>query len=139
MRISLSELAKNIHASFARTDGVLLEVHNQECRTWSLIATTSQILALRLSLLQTLLSISLVCFEALLDFPKHCLHIIHSQPSVLFGSHASLSYSSSFLVLLLPFINLRMRFLLREEGCNTPYYSSPNYSLITFIRSLIMH
>jgi hypothetical protein len=41
----------------------------------------------------------LVCFEALLDLPKHCLYIVHSQPSVLLGSHPSLSYSSLFLVL----------------------------------------
>jgi hypothetical protein len=39
-------------------DGVLLKVRNrkEEYHTWSLIATTGQILALRLSLLQTLMS-----------------------------------------------------------------------------------
>jgi hypothetical protein len=44
----------------------------------------------------------LVCFKTLLDFPKHCLYIVHSQPSVLLGSQLSSSYSSSFLVLPLP-------------------------------------
>jgi hypothetical protein len=44
----------------------------------------------------------LICFETLLDLPKHCLHIVHSQPSVLLGLHPSLSYSSSFLMIPLP-------------------------------------
>jgi hypothetical protein len=69
----------------------------------------------------------LICLKALLNFPKHRLYIIHTQPSVLLGSHPSSSYSSSFLVLPLHFINLRMRFLLREEGCNTPCYGFLNY------------
>jgi hypothetical protein len=49
--ISLLELAKGPCASFVGTNVVLLEVRNQkeECRTWSLITTTSQILTLRLS------------------------------------------------------------------------------------------
>jgi hypothetical protein len=64
MRVSLLELAKGPCASFVRTDDILIKVRNQkeECRTWSLIATTSQVLALRLSLHQTLMSISLSLF-----------------------------------------------------------------------------
>jgi hypothetical protein len=51
--IPLSELVKYHYASFIGTDGVLLEVRNQneEYCTWSLIATTSRILALSLQLL----------------------------------------------------------------------------------------
>jgi hypothetical protein len=45
---------------------------------------------------------------------------------------------SSFLVAP-SFVNLGMRFLLREESCNTACYDSSNYLLITLIRSLIMH
>jgi hypothetical protein len=68
--ISLLELAKGPCASFIRMDGVLLEVCNrkEECHTWSLVATTSQILDLRLSLPQTLMSISLFLFVS-----KPCL------------------------------------------------------------------
>jgi hypothetical protein len=40
---------------------------------------------------------------------------------------------------LLPFINLRTRFLLRGEGCHTPCYGFVNYLLITFISSLTTH
>jgi hypothetical protein len=49
--ISSSKLAKDPCASFIGTDGVLLEVRNrkEECCTWSLIATTSHILALKLT------------------------------------------------------------------------------------------
>jgi hypothetical protein len=51
--IPLSEFAKDPYASFIGTDDVLLEVRNrnEECCTWSLIATTSRILALSLQLL----------------------------------------------------------------------------------------
>jgi hypothetical protein len=38
-----------------------------------------------------------------------------------------------------PFVNLGTRFLLSEEGCNTPCYGSPNLPLITIISSLVMH
>jgi hypothetical protein len=41
----------------------------------------------------------------------------------------------SFLCFPPPFVNLRMRFLLREEGCNTLYYKV----LKPFIRVLIKH
>jgi hypothetical protein len=37
------------------------------------------------------------------------------------------------------YFNLRVRFPFKGEGCNTLCYGSPNYLLITFIRSLIMH
>jgi hypothetical protein len=63
-RTSLSELAKGHCTSFVGTGGVLLKVCNreEECRTWSLVATTSQIQALRLSLPQTLMRVSLFLF-----------------------------------------------------------------------------
>jgi hypothetical protein len=79
MRISLSELVKGPCASFVRMDGILLELHNrkEECRTWSLIATTSQVLALRLSLRQTMMSISL-CL--LFQIPGDLVHVYHSLP-----------------------------------------------------------
>jgi hypothetical protein len=35
-------------------------------------------------------------------------------------------------------VNLRTRFLLRGEGCNTLCYGSPNLSLITVINRLVM-
>jgi hypothetical protein len=42
-------LARGPCTTFVRTDGVLLEVRNRkgECCTWSLVATTSRILALK--------------------------------------------------------------------------------------------
>jgi hypothetical protein len=63
-RIFLSELAKGPCASFVGTDGVLLEVPNrkEECHTWTLVAIMSQVLALRLPLRQTLMSVSLSLF-----------------------------------------------------------------------------
>jgi hypothetical protein len=47
-------LQKDPCATFLRTDGVLLEVHNrkEECHVQSLVATTSHILALKLQLLE---------------------------------------------------------------------------------------
>jgi hypothetical protein len=47
----LIKLAKESCVTFIRTDGVLLEVWNRkgECCAWSLIATTSRILALKLT------------------------------------------------------------------------------------------
>jgi hypothetical protein len=35
--------------------------------------------------------------------------------------------------------NLRVRFSLRGEGCNTPCYGSPNLTLITIISNLVVH
>jgi hypothetical protein len=35
--------------------------------------------------------------------------------------------------------NIEMRYIDTERQCNTPCYGSPNYTLITFIRSLIIH
>jgi hypothetical protein len=57
-------LAKDSYASFIRMDGVLLEVRNRkkECCTWSLIATTSRILALKLTALVRLMIRSLSSF-----------------------------------------------------------------------------
>jgi hypothetical protein len=53
---------------------------------WSLIATISHILALKLTASRCLMigSLSLL-FEYLLDFHKYYLHIVHSQPNVLLG------------------------------------------------------
>jgi hypothetical protein len=61
---------------------------------WSLVVTTSHILALKLTSSQRLLIGNLSSlFEYLLDFHKYCLHIIHSQPSVLLGSRLSSSHT----------------------------------------------
>jgi hypothetical protein len=62
--ISSSKLAKYPYASFVRTDGVLLEVRNrkEECCTWSLIATTCRILALKLTVSLRLMIRSLSLF-----------------------------------------------------------------------------
>jgi hypothetical protein len=68
----------------------------------------------------------LVCFKSLLDLSKHCLHIVHSQPSVLLGSHPSSSYSSSFLVL--PSLCKSWdEISFKGEGCNTPCYGFANH------------
>jgi hypothetical protein len=79
-------ISKRPCASFIRTDGVLLEVHSrkEECHTWSLVDTASQILALSQLLLQTLVSLSLSWFISSPCFMTYyCLHIFHSQPSTL--------------------------------------------------------
>jgi hypothetical protein len=62
--ISSSELAKYPYASFVKMDGVLLEVRNrkEKCCTWSLIATTSRILALKLTVSLSLMIRSLSSF-----------------------------------------------------------------------------
>jgi hypothetical protein len=74
-------------------DDVLLEIHNQKegGYAWSLVATTSHILALGLSLLQDLMNVSLflVCCKFSFDSPKYCLYVIHFQPNVLLGLHLS--------------------------------------------------
>jgi hypothetical protein len=58
---------------FVETDGVLLEVRNRKeaCCPWSLVATISHILALKLtaSLRLMIESLSLL-FESSLNFPK---------------------------------------------------------------------
>jgi hypothetical protein len=88
-------LQKDPCATFVRTDGVLLEVRNQKegCYPWSLVATTSHILALKFTASRRLMIGSLSpLFESSLDFPKQCLHIAHSHPSVLLDSYLSLSH-----------------------------------------------
>jgi hypothetical protein len=57
-------LRKDPGATFIRTDSILLEVRNQKegCCAWSLIATTSRILALKLTAALTLLIRSLSLF-----------------------------------------------------------------------------
>jgi hypothetical protein len=77
------------------TDGVLLEVRNQKegCYPWSLVATTSHILALKLTASRKLMIRSLSpLFESSLDFPKQLLHIVHSHPSVLLDSYLPWSH-----------------------------------------------
>jgi hypothetical protein len=80
--------------TFIRMDGVLLEVHNQkeECCAWSLVATISHILALKLTASLRLLvrSFSLSC-QSIAWLSWVVLHIVHSRPSVLLGSRLSSS------------------------------------------------
>jgi hypothetical protein len=67
-------------------DGVLLEVHSRKegCYAWTLVATTSQILALSQLLLQTLMNVSLSWFISNPCFTTYyCLCIFYSQPSTL--------------------------------------------------------
>jgi hypothetical protein len=124
-RISLLELAKGPCASFIRMDGVLLEVCNrkEECHTWSLVATTSQILDLRLSLPQTLMSISLFLFvsKPCLTFlsivyisstPNHVYTLVRTHHWVIL--HHFLCSSS--------FHKSWDKISLRGVGCNTPCY-----------------
>jgi hypothetical protein len=88
-------LQKDPYATFIRTDDVLLKVHNQKegCFHWSLVATTSHILALKLTASRRLMIGSLSSlFEFSLDFPKQRLHIAHSRPSVLLDSYLPLSH-----------------------------------------------
>jgi hypothetical protein len=66
-------LAEGPCATFIRMDGVLLEVQNHkgECCAWSLVATASHILTLKLTASLRLMSRSLSSlFESLLDFLK---------------------------------------------------------------------
>jgi hypothetical protein len=80
---------------FFWTDGILHEVHNWEgrCCVWSLIATTSCVLALCLVLLQDLMNVSFpCCFQIPANFPKYCLHIDQFQQNVLLGLHLSSSH-----------------------------------------------
>jgi hypothetical protein len=60
---------------------------------WSLVGTTSRILAQKLSASLRLMIRSLFSlFQFLLDFPKQRMHIIHFHPSVLLTSHLSSSH-----------------------------------------------
>jgi hypothetical protein len=74
--ISSSELAKDPCASFIGTDGVLLEVRNrkEECCTWSLVATISHILALKLttSLRLMIRSLSSFVLNPYRSLPTNC-------------------------------------------------------------------
>jgi hypothetical protein len=82
-------------STFVRTDGVLLKVRNRKegCCPWSLVATTSHIIALKITTSRRLMIRSLSpLFESLLDFPKRRLHIAHSRPSVLLDSYLPLSH-----------------------------------------------
>jgi hypothetical protein len=79
-----SELAKDPCAAFIRTDGVLLEVHNrkEECCTWSLVATTSHILALKLTASLRLMIGSLFSFvlnPCLTFISSACISFIPNQ------------------------------------------------------------
>jgi hypothetical protein len=106
-------LRKDPFATFVRTDGVLLEVRNQKegCCPWSLVATTSHVLALKVIASRRLIIGSLSpLFESSLVFPKQCLHIAHSHASVLLDSYLPLihvvvvslvlSYNHSTLIVL---------------------------------------
>jgi hypothetical protein len=95
-RISSSEFVKkplcNIYQNeWCITPGTQLARRVFPC---SLIATTSHILALKLTASRRLMikSVSLL-FEYSLNFHKYCLRIIHSQPSVPLGSHLSSSHT----------------------------------------------
>jgi hypothetical protein len=101
--ISSSEFVKrplcNIHQNRWRiTQGTQPERRMLPC---SLVATTSHILALKLTASRLLMigSLSLL-FEYSLDFHKYCLRIVHSQPSVLLGLHLT---SNHTVVILQPF------------------------------------
>jgi hypothetical protein len=66
-------LQKDPYATFVRTDGVLLEVHNrkEEYRTWSLVITISHILALKITVsLRLMIGNLSSLFKSMLDFPK---------------------------------------------------------------------
>jgi hypothetical protein len=88
-------LWKDPYATFIRTYGVLLEERNRKegCFPWSLVTTTSHILALKLTVSRRLMIGSLSpLFESSLDFPKYRLHIVHSHPSVLLYSYLPWSH-----------------------------------------------
>jgi hypothetical protein len=94
------DLWKDPCTTFVRMDGVLLEVHNrkEECRIWSLIATTSHIIALKLTASRRLIIESFFPrVQYSLDFHKYCLCIIHSQLSVLLGSRLTSSHTMEIL------------------------------------------
>jgi hypothetical protein len=124
--ISLLQLAKGPRASFARTDGILLKVHNrkEECRTWSLVAITSQVLALRLSLPQILMSVSLSLFvlKPCLTFlsivyisftPNQVYSLVRIHHRVIL--HCFLCSSS--------LRKSQDEISFKREGCNIPCYS----------------
>jgi hypothetical protein len=87
---------KDSYVTFFKMDGVLLEVHNQKegCCAWSLVATTSRMLAISLLLLSNLMNVSHTLFVS-----NPCLMFLNSactsftpQQSVPLGSHLSSSH-----------------------------------------------
>jgi hypothetical protein len=75
-------LWKDPYATFIGTDGVLLEEHNQKewCCPWSLIATTSHILALKLSSSRRLMIGSISLLFQIPAWPPFIMLAYHSLP-----------------------------------------------------------
>jgi hypothetical protein len=77
------DLRKDPCATFIRTDGVLLDVRNrkEECRIWSLVATTNHIIALKLTASWGLIIESLFSHvQYSLDFPNSaCISFTPAQ------------------------------------------------------------
>jgi hypothetical protein len=95
-RIFPSEFVKRPMCNIHRNEWRITRGTQPERRVlpWSLVATTSHILALKLTTSRRLMIRSLSSlFEYSLDFHKYCLCIIHSQPSVLLGSRLSSSHT----------------------------------------------
>jgi hypothetical protein len=84
-------LWKDPCATFVETDDVLLEIRNQK-EGWSLIATTSHVLALKLTASLRVLIRSLSWFQVLAWLPLIVLAYHSPQPSVLLGSNLSSSH-----------------------------------------------
>jgi hypothetical protein len=104
-------LQKDPCATFCETDDVLLEVHNWkgECCAWSLVATTSHILALKLTASLTLLIRSISLFISnpyLTSLDSACISFTLA-PSVLLGRAyyrvISLWFHKCLLMIIMPY------------------------------------